>query len=396
MTGDRLAGSVARHAHRLFALAEAIHARPEVAFAEHAAAELLADEAHRAGFAVTRGAYGLATAFQAVSGDGPFRVVVCAEYDALPGIGHACGHHVIAAAGLGAALALAEVAAEHGLTVVLLGTPAEESGGGKALLLDRGAWDGAAISLMVHPTGGPDVSCASVRTTALDRYEITFTGRAAHAAAAPHEAVNAGDAATVTLTAIGLARQHLPVGVRTHAFVAHGGETTNVIPDRAVLRLEVRAADVATLEDATARVLRCAEAGAVATGCTWTARRTEPRYEELVQDPFLAQRWDAELRSLGRTVSGDVGPTGGSTDMGNVSRAVASIHPMIALRGVDSPLHTAAFTADGRGEAAREAIVHGALALARTAVAAANGPSRERYLGRCSLASSASSASPAG
>ncbi|MGD9525845.1 amidohydrolase [Pseudonocardia sp.] len=374
--------AVARHAERLFAVADAIHDRPEVAFAEHEAAALLAAEAERAGFAVTRGAYGLATAFEAIRGDGPFRVVVCAEYDALPGIGHGCGHHVIAAAGLGAVLALAEVASEHGLTVVLLGTPAEESGGGKALLLDRGAWDGATLSVMAHPAGEPDVPCGAVRTRAMDRFEITFTGRSAHASAAPHEAVNAGDAATVALAAIGLLRQHLPDGVRTHAFVAHGGETTNVIPALTRVRLEVRADDVATLDGATARVLRCIEAGAVATGCAWEARRTERRYEELVQDPFLAGCWDDALRDLGRTVVAAAPAPTGSTDMGNVSRVVPSIHPLIALRGATAPLHTPEFAAQARGDAAREAIVHAAVALARTVVAAASEPQRERYLGR--------------
>lgn len=377
---DTVARIVEHHAPRLVEISHAIHDRPELAFAEHEAAELVAAEAERAGFAVTRGAYGLATSFEAVRGTGPFRVVVCAEYDALPGIGHACGHNVIAAAGLGAALALAEVADTYGLTVVLLGTPAEEHGGGKVLLLERGAWDGATVSIMAHGSSGEDVSCSATGTQAVDRFDVTFTGRAAHAAAAPHKAINAGDAATVAQVATGLLRQHLADDVRMHAYVEHGGEATNIIPAETVVRAEVRARDVATLEDAKSRMLAAFEAGAVATGCTWTWARSEPRYEELVQDPFLAGRWDDELRALGRTVAPTSQLTGGSTDMGNVTKVVPAIHPHIALRGATGVPHTTEFAADARSEAASEAIVHAAIAMARTVISAAGGARREHYL----------------
>ncbi len=377
---DAVAAVVERNAARLVEVSHAIHGRPELSFAEHEAAELLAGEAERAGFAVTRGAYAVPTAFEAVRGTGPFRVVVCAEYDALPGIGHACGHNVIAAAGLGAALALGEVAEEHGLTVVLLGTPAEEHGGGKVVLLERGAWDDATISIMVHGTAGEDFSCAATFTQAVDRFDVTFTGRAAHAAAAPDKAVNAGDAATVALVAIGLLRQHLADGIRLHAYVEHGGEATNIIPGETVVKAEVRAADSATLDDAKTRMLACFAAGAMATGCTWSDKRAEPRYEELVQDPFLAAQWDEAVRGLGRTVITTSPHKGGSTDMGNVTKTLPAIHPMIALRGASGVPHTVEFAADARSDAASEAILHAATAMARTVIAAASGAERDRYL----------------
>ena len=230
---DTVSSTIEKWASRLIDVSHTIHAHPELAFEEHRASALLADAAQEAGFTVTRAAYGLETAFEAVRGSGPFPpVVVCAEYDALPDIGHACGHNVIAAAGLGAAIALGEVAEEHGLTVVLLGTPAEEHGGGKVLLLERGAWEGAAMSIMVHGAAGEDVSCTVTGTQAVDRFDVTYTGRAAHAAAAPHKGINAGDAATIALVAIGLLRQQLPSDVRLNAYVEHGGEATNIIRPR--------------------------------------------------------------------------------------------------------------------------------------------------------------------
>ena len=328
---DTVSSTIEKWASRLIDVSHTIHAHPELAFEEHRASALLADAAQEAGFTVTRAAYGLETAFEAVRGSGPFRVVVCAEYDALPDIGHACGHNVIAAAGLGAAIALGEVAEEHGLTVVLLGTPAEEHGGGKVLLLERGAWEGAAMSIMVHGAAGEDVSCTVTGTQAVDRFDVTYTGRAAHAAAAPHKGINAGDAATIALVAIGLLRQQLPSDVRLNAYVEHGGEATNIIPASTLVRAEVRATELDVLLDAKRRMLACFEGAAVASDCSWSTERAEPRYEELVQHPVLATIWDEEIASLGRTAAARTPLTGGSTDMGNVSKVVPSIHPMIAF-----------------------------------------------------------------
>ncbi|GAA3339434.1 M20 family metallopeptidase [Curtobacterium pusillum] len=378
---DRVEAAVRARSEQLLRVSHAVHADPETAFEEHHAAELLASEAERAGFAVERGAYGLPTAFEAVAGTGPFRVVVCAEYDALPGIGHACGHNVIATAGLGAALALAEVADEAGLTVVLLGTPAEEHGGGKAILLERGAWEGATISLMAHGTAAAeDVACSLVGTQAVDRFDVTFTGRVAHAAAAPHEAVNAADAATLALSAIGLLRQQLVDGIRVAAFVEHGGDATNIVPGMTRVRAEVRAHELDVMLDAKRRVLACFEGAAIATGCTWESERAEPRYDELRQDPTLAALWDDALRALGRTVAGGGERVGGSTDMGNVSQVVPSIHPMIALLGAVGVAHTPAFAADAGGPAGDVAALDAAIGLARTVVAAATGPAAEAFL----------------
>src|SRR4029453_10702771 len=267
---------------------------------EHRAAANVAEVLHQAGFDVTIGAYGLETAVEATFGTGELRVVVCAEYDALPGIGHACGHNIIAAAGVGAALGLAEVADELGLTVVLLGTPAEEHGGGKALQLEAGAWDDAALSVMVHPMPGKDIFCDGFTSQAVDRIRVTYKGKAAHAAAAPHAGINAADAATVATVGIGLLRQQLAEQVRMAAIVTHGGAVTNIIPDHTTVEAEVRAFDLDTLEDAKLRMLACFEAGAIAAGCTWDHEQIQPRYENLIQHQDLARFWNDNLRRLGR------------------------------------------------------------------------------------------------
>ncbi|WP_120520649.1 amidohydrolase [Arthrobacter celericrescens] len=373
-------GTIAAWEDRLREVSRIIHDNPELAFEERLAAETLATVAEEAGFAVARGAYGMETCFEAVRGCGDFTVVICAEYDALPEIGHACGHNIIATAGLGAALALGEVADELGLRVVLLGTPAEEHGGGKALLLEAGAWEKATVSMMVHGATGEDLSCAITRTQAVDRFAITFNGRAAHAAAAPDKAINAGDAATISLVAIGLLRQQLADGIRLNAFVERGGEVTNIIPARTVVSAEVRAHDLATLEDAKERMLNCFAGGALASGCTWEVAPTEPRYEDLVQNILLAEAWDRNLTAMGRTVVQTSRLGGGSTDMGNVSHAVPSIHPMISVLGASGVPHTAEFAADAGSPAGEQAALDGALGMAWTTIDTVTNPETREAL----------------
>jgi amidohydrolase len=356
---DELSGDLLSTSHVL-------HANPELSFEEHAAMNLLATRAEQQGFTVERGAYGIPTSFEAIKGTGRFRVVICCEYDALPGVGHACGHNTMAAMALGAALVLGELADLHDLTVVLLGAIAEEHGGGKALLMEQGAFEEATISLMAHAASGDiDKSCGLYSTQAVDRFKVTYTGRGAHAAAAPFKAINAADAATLAQVAIGLLRQQLEDGIRLSAFVEQGGEATNIVPALTVLQAEVRAPDSPQLDEVKGKMLKCFEGAAIATSCGWKAERTEPRYDELKQDPRIAPVWDEALRALGRKV--DVVPRGqggGSTDMGNVSLVVPSIHPSIAFLGQEGVPHTAEFAADAATEAADQAVIDGAKALA--------------------------------
>lgn len=363
---------------RLLDLSHDIHGHPETAFNEHHAAAAVAKTLTDAGFDAKVGVYGLETAVEATYGSGDFTVTVCAEYDALPGIGHACGHNIIAAAGVGAAVALSAIADEAGIRVKLLGTPAEERGGGKAIMLEAGAWEDATISLMVH--GGPqiDVRCSDAISQAVDRFDVIYTGRPAHAAAAPHLGINAADAATVALVGIGLLRQQLHGTVRVSAVVAEGGEVTNVIPAKTVVKVEVRSYDLEELNDAKRRVLACFEAGATASGCTWENHRVQPRYASLLQDPFLAASWDEALAGLGRHAVSLPGLSGGSTDMGNVSQVVPSIHPGIGIRGTDAAPHTVEFAAAAATPAADEAIVASAIGMAQAAANPALNPVARR------------------
>ncbi|MDN6326070.1 MAG: amidohydrolase [Corynebacterium sp.] len=381
---ENVTARIDAHRDRLLEISHTLHANPELAFAEPASAALVAAELRDAGFDVTVGVYGLDTAIEATYGSGEFVVAVCAEYDALPSIGHACGHNIIATAGLGAALGLAEIADEASIRVKLLGTPAEEHGGGKVLMLREGAWEDATISLMVHggqdAGDGADARCSDFTSQAVDRFKVTYTGTPAHAAAAPQKGVNALDAATIALTSIGLLRQQLADSVRVAGVLTEGGHVTNIIPDHTEVDAEVRAFDMDVLEDAKRRVMNCFEAGALASGCSWECEPTEPRYASLVQEPLLADAWNTALVDLGRTVAAHPGNVGGSTDMGNVSQVVPSIHPMISLLGHEAPPHTVGFAAAAATPAGDEAAIVAAKGRALAAATGATPPATRAAL----------------
>lgn len=378
----RLASTVELDRDLLARVAMDLHADPEVSFEEHRAARRLVDELRERGIAVEEGAYGLPTAFRAVAGSDDLEVVLCAEYDALPGIGHACAHNVIAAGALGAMLALAPVADELGIRVVLLGTPAEEHGGGKRLMLERGAWDTATISLMVHPSGGRDLWPDRVDRSAVRRMRATFRGVASHAAAAPERGVNAADAATVALVAVGLLRQQTADGMRVNAFTREAGYATNIIPARAAVDFEVRGPSVEDQRALEERVLNCFRGAATATGCDLDLEELEPLYEQVEQDAGLVSLFALAMADIGRPLSpDDPHVPGGSTDMGNVSRYVPSIHPTMSILGSDAALHTLDFAEAARSPAAIDAAVDSAKALALTVATLAEHPSlREHYL----------------
>jgi amidohydrolase len=352
----------------LLALSRRIHAHPELAFEEERAAGWLADALDAAGFRVERGVCDVPTAFLARAGSGPLHVAICAEYDALPDIGHACGHNLIAASAVGAALAAARVADDVGLTVTVVGTPAEESGGGKIRLLERGAFAGVHAAMMVHPA---PFDLAEPPTLAFSEFDAHFHGKASHASAAPELGVNAADALVVAQTAIGLLRQHIRHSDRVHGIVTRGGEAPNVVPAHTVARYYVRARSLADLGDIRGKVLRCFEAGALATGCRLRVDDSAPAYAEVLHDGAMAALYRANAEALGRTFlepRGDMTRFAGSTDMGNVSQAMPSIHPMIGLACLPAVNHQPEFTAHCVGPAAERALLDGALALAWTAI----------------------------
>jgi len=365
---ERVAADVRAHAAALIGLSERIHANPEIAWEEHRAARWVGDALAGGGFDVTPSYLGLETALLATAGSGPRRIGICAEYDALPGLGHACGHNIIAATSVGAALALASVADELGLTVELYGTPAEEGGGGKIEMLDRGAFAGLDLAMMAHPA---PVDVAEARPFAVSHSHLAYRGRAAHAAAYPEQGVNAADAFVVAQTAIGLLRQQLTPGVRVHGIVTNGGEAPNAIPERTEGRWYVRAETLAELAEIEPRVRRCFEAGALATGCELEMTAESKPYAEFRTDARALASYRRNAEELGRSfdATGEAARMNrASTDMGNVSQVVPAIHPYVGIESLPALNHQREFAAHCVGGAADRALLDAATALAWTAV----------------------------
>lgn len=362
---------------RLIEIAEDIHAHPEIRWEERHASALLADELEKEGFALERGYAGLETAFVArwstdgAGQDAPTLAFFC-EYDALEEIGHACGHNIIAAAGLGGALLTRDALASGGAQgfpttaahLLVVGSPAEEGAAGKVPMIEAGVLDGVDVAMMVHPSGYNETGFAAMGRVAMD---VEFTGRASHAAATPHDGVNALDAATLSLTAIGLLRQQLKDGARVHAIVTNGGQAPNIIPESAGVRVFVRSLEKDyLLEELVPRVRACFEGAAIATGCTVEISSPTPAYENMRNNPVLAELAGQAFAAVGRAEATDAS-FGASTDMGNVSHLVPSMHPMLELEhGIAN--HTREFTAAALGEKADAATVDGALVLAATAL----------------------------
>ena len=368
---DTVRESVAAVAPAILDLSHKVHALAEISWEEHESAEAVAAVLREGGFEVTEAAYGVPTSIEAVYGSGDLTVVICAEYDALPEVGHACGHNMIAAAGVGAALALKPVAEAAGLRIKLLGTPAEEHGGGKVSLLQAGAWEDAAFSLMVHGMTGTERSAAAIGMAAVERFEVQFKGSEAHAAGAPDKAINAGAAASLALMNLAVLRQHLPEYANTNAFISHGGGATNVIAGDSTVQVEVRAGDVDVWRNLKRRVLACFEGAAIATGCTWTHRQTEHPYAPLDTHAGLGKVWDANMEAVGRPV--DTTPVfgGGSSDMGNVSQVIPSVHGMVVVRNSTAVPHHPDFTADAITPEADATVLDGATVMALTVLDAA-------------------------
>ena len=370
---EAIGRGIDRSAASAIELSRRIHAHPEVGFEEHRAAEWVGEALGAAGFAVTPGVAGLPTALLATVGDGPLVVGICAEYDALPDIGHACGHNIIAGAAVATASALAPLAGELGITVQVFGTPAEENGGGKILMLDAGLFAGTHLAMMVHPS---NVDKVHAQVLAGGDLRVDFSGRNAHASAEPYEGINAGDAVTLTQVAIGLLRQQLRPGDQIHGIVTNGGEAPNIIPARASATYYLRAFDLEGLNLLEQRVGRCFEGAALATGCELAVTRTAPSYSEFRNNAVLADFYERNARHLGREFApaGELPAVSGSTDMANVSLAIPAIHPEIAIDCGTATAHQPEFAAHCVGIGADRALIDGATAMARTLADVATDP----------------------
>ena len=343
-----------------------IHAHPETAFQEQQASAWLAEYLERHGFRVQRGICDLPTAFRAEQGEGAPRVALLAEYDALPGIGHGCGHNIIAAASVGAGIAAASVTPTTDGSVVVIGTPAEEVYGGKVLMARRGAFEGLEAAMLCHP-GSRDGAYA--RALACAELEVEYFGSEAHAAARPEAGVNALDALIIAFNGIAALRQHIRSSARIHGIITDGGQAPNIVPGHAAGSFLVRAEDEAYLEELKGRVVACFQAGAQASGARLEYRWGEAQYAAMHTNGPLAEAYRENLAAVGREVIEDTSRRSmGSTDMGNVSELVPAIHPTIAIAPRTVGAHPPEFERCAASEDGHRGLIDSAKALALTVV----------------------------
>ncbi|HZP95841.1 MAG TPA: M20 family metallopeptidase [Candidatus Limnocylindria bacterium] len=346
-------------------LASRIHATPELAFEERYASALLAGALAAEGVPVRRGAGGLETAFVAESGSSGPVVAILGEFDALPGVGHACGHNLMGTAAVGAFLALRDVAADLRGRVRVLGCPAEERGNGKSYLIRDGLFKDVSAALMYHPGDRDELDPLMLAMTSLD---VEFIGKAAHAAAEPHEGRNALDALLLAWTGLSALRLVVRSDSRFHGIITDGGKAANIIPDHAAARFMVRSPDNAYLEELRRRVIACFEGAATQTGCELRYQWSET-CELVTTNRPLADAFAANARALGREMQGRrQGDTHGSTDMGNVTSVVPGIHPFLSITAGPVPGHSIEFAAAAATPAALDTMRVAAKALAMTAV----------------------------
>lgn len=347
---------------------------PELGMEEHRASELLVEFLAGHQFAVQRGTFGLATSFTASIGTGPFHVALCAEYDALPVVGHACGHNLIATSALGAAHVLAPLVDRLGMTLTVYGTPGEEGHGGKALMISAGAFRGEHAALMIHPA---PVDVIDPGFLAMAHLSIGFEGVASHAAMAPHLGVNALDAMVNAYVGVSMLRQQTVDSARIHGVITEGGESANVIPSETRSDWYVRAPRAEMVAGLRGRVEACVEGAARATGCTSNVADAAPAYDDLVTDSQLASVFVGVARGRGRTMRPcRPGEVHGSSDMGNVSKIVPTIHPLLAL-GDGVPNHDPRFAALTITDDGHRVLRDGSLMMAETVIEVANARGRD-------------------
>jgi len=367
--------AIDRRAAELIEIADWIHAHPEIGHQEVEAAKRLSGLLTSAGIPVEMGTAGMATAFKAELGGKSSkrpRVAILAEYDALPGLGHGCGHNLIGTSAIGAGLALSEVIPDLEGSVWVLGTPAEESAapnsGGKVHMVNAGIFSDVDAAIMFHP--GTETAVTLDRSLAARGFEFYFHGRAAHAAGAPEEGINALDAVVLLYNAISMMRQQVRSDVRIHGIILSGGAAANIIPDYAAIRYRTRADDSEYLEEIVQRVIACAEGAAKATGCRLEWTEYMPGYENTMPNKVLLDLISSNMRALGLSVNNERRRSGrGSTDFGNVSRRVPGIEARLAITDDwEIPGHSIQFREAAGSEHGRQAMLYAAKSLAMTTI----------------------------
>ncbi len=371
--------TVDRLADDLVAISRFLHQHPELAYEEHQAARHLIGILTARGFEVVEGVGGLPTAFLARSADGPAAptVALLAEYDALPSLGHACGHNLIAASSIGAAMALQPFLPPLRGRVVVVGCPAEERGGGKIALVRAGLFTGVNAALLVHPSNRTELFKSALAMRAL---KVEYFGKSSHAAAAPHLGINALDSVLLAFTNLNALRQQLRDDVRIHGVITDGGRAPNIIPDYAAARFYIRALDLDYLDDLHRRVVACFEAAAQATGSRVSIQDEGEVYHPMRCNRALGSLFRGNLEALGEKIEQTPEDQElGSTDVGNVSQVVPTIQPTIALTDrPDVVCHTAAFAEAAGGTPGDRTLLLAAKALAMTTVDLLADPTRLR------------------
>jgi amidohydrolase len=364
---EQAAREIDRLGQELRAASLQIHSNPELGYQERAASSLLSNRLEKAGFSVERGVAGMETAFVATfpgKGKGP-RIAIMAEFDALPGLGHACGHNIIATSALGAALGLRTVMEQLDGTLVLMGSPAEELIGGKIIMVAAGLFNDVDAAIMIHPRNVTQLGRLFTATTVM---ELIFHGKSTHAASAPDKGINALDACIATFNATNALKKHLADGVRLHGIILEGGVAPNVVPDRARAEFSIRARTRSYLDTVVAKVRACAEAGAMTAGATVDIQvgRICP---EMNTNRAIAEAFGRNAVALGHEpLPIDMNSGGGSTDMGAVSQVVPAIHPHFKVTSANAELHSKDFEAAAGTEEAQDSMLQGAKVLAMTAI----------------------------
>lgn len=368
MWKDKALEIVDENRNLLIDVSEEMYDNPEVAFEEVKASRRLADELKKAGFEVELGVAGMDTAIRAVhpdKSDGP-SIAILAEYDALPEIGHACGHNLIGSAALGACLALGNIKKDLPGKLIFLGTPAEEDIGGKIAMVDAGIFKDVDAAMMFHPSSGYTV--VGRQGLALTEVKIEFRGKSSHAAASPEKGINALDAVIQTFNGINALRQHIKSMSRIHGVITHGGVKPNIVPDYAAADFYVRAPDDEYCAELVGKVENCAKGAANATGATLNFEIIEPSYQSRKMNKAMGEAWIKNLEAIGEPMTELPEGSGGSSDIGNVSQVVPAIHPYISICDKNVAGHSKEFAEASVAERGNNVMLSAAKALAMTAI----------------------------
>ncbi|MEY2844467.1 MAG: Thermostable carboxypeptidase 1 [Chloroflexota bacterium] len=364
---------IEQHVATLYGISDWMYHNPELGREEHQAADKLTDVLGEYGATITRNIAGMPSAFVAnlpAAKPGP-KIGIIAEYDALPEVGHGCGHNIIATAALGAAMGLARVSEQLPGAIMVLGTPAEESAvpnaGGKIHMIREGYFRDLAAAIMIHPMTEDRLDYDS--SLVAQGLELSFHGKSAHAAANPHDGLNALDALIVMFSSVGLLRQQIRTDARIHGIITHGGTAPNVIPSYTAARFRIRAADIAYTKELFARVIACAEAGAKATGCRLEWHEYMPAYLNMLPNRALGETFTQNLELIGRQARKPASRTGaGSTDLGNVSHHVPAICAYLEICDTSAGWHSTAVADATITPKGHKAILDGAVSMAYTAI----------------------------